>query len=193
MTTTLPRRPKTRKQRQVNDRQRRRRQRQLQGEIAAALGQIVRASIEAALQGEVTLLLGRPKNARRDRTDPTVVRALEFEHLVPYGRLWFDLEERARELAGLGVSLRDSVEVLAWLNRHQRREHGQAVLTAAGAVYQGTDEPQMRQRLVDFRVTWGASEPKAVATLERDFDRTIAYLPVQEEARRRGELWKTEC
>jgi len=58
---------------------------------------------------------------------------------------------------------------------------------------QGTDEPQMRQRLVDFRVTWGASEPKAVATLERDFDRTIAYLPVQEEARRRGELWKTEC
>jgi hypothetical protein len=155
LTTTLPRRPKTRKQRQVNDRQRRQRQRQLQGEIAAALGQIVRASIEGALQAEVTTLVGRPKNARRDRTDPTVVRALEFEHLVPYGRLWFDLEERARELAGLGVSLRDSVEVLAWLNRHQRREHGQAVLTAAAAVYQGTDEPQMRQRLGDFRVTWG--------------------------------------
>jgi len=82
----------------------------------------------------VTTLVGRPKHARRDRTDPTVVRALEFEHLVPYGRLWFDLEERARELAGLGVSLRDSVEILAWLNRHQRREHGQAVLTDAVAV-----------------------------------------------------------
>jgi Transposase, Mutator family len=404
LTTTLSRRPKTRKQRQVNDRQRRRRQRQLQSTIDAALGRIVRANIEAALQGEVTLLLGRPKNARRDRTDPTVVRArcnkcgtelrrqfsragfyprsiltfttwsplavprvscvcggmvdVEFEHLVPYGRLWFDLEERARELAGLCVSLRDSVAVLAWLNRqplgiatinrrvnetarlaesfhraalgripavvmldglwvkilqptgeeftdrqgrrrqrhrrrafpilvafgidpvsgerwildwergqeedavswtkllerleerglraetgfqlfvhdgsagleaafaavdfgpgvahqrcifhklqnvrrdiqgtpamdrHQRREHGKAVLTDAAAVYQGTDDPQMRQRLVDFRVKWGASEPKAVATLERDFDRTIAYLPVQEEARRRGELWKTEC
>ena len=34
----------------------------------------------------------------------------------PYGRIWFDVEERARELAGLCVSLRDSVEVLAWRN-----------------------------------------------------------------------------
>ena len=40
----------------------------------------------------------------------------EFVHLVPYGRLWFDLEEIARELAGLCVSLRDGVEVLAWRN-----------------------------------------------------------------------------
>lgn len=28
----------------------------------------------------------------------------EFVHLVPYGRLWFDVEERARELAGLCLS-----------------------------------------------------------------------------------------
>ena len=40
----------------------------------------------------------------------------EFEHLEPYNRLWLDLEERARQLAGLCVSLRDSVEVLAWAN-----------------------------------------------------------------------------
>jgi transposase-like protein len=40
----------------------------------------------------------------------------EFVHLEPYGRFWFDLEERARELAGLCVSLRDSVEVLSWRN-----------------------------------------------------------------------------
>lgn len=39
-------------------------------------------------------------------------------YLEPYGRLWFDLEVRARELAGLCLSLRDSVEVLAWRN-HQ--------------------------------------------------------------------------
>jgi hypothetical protein len=43
---------------------------------------------------------------------------VDFEsvHLEPYGRVWFDLEERARELAGLCVSLRDSVEVLSWQN-----------------------------------------------------------------------------
>jgi hypothetical protein len=163
MSTTLPRRPKTRKQHQINESQRRRRQRQLQAAIDRTLGEIVRGSFEAALQGEITELFGRPKNARRNRTDPTVVRArcnkcgtqlrrqfsragtyprsiltfaagsslavprvscdcagmvdLEFEHLEPYGRLWFDLEERARELAGLCVSLRDSVEVLSWVNR----------------------------------------------------------------------------
>ena len=44
----------------------------------------------------------------------------EFWHLEPYNRFWFDaslrsaqvLEERGRELAGLCVSLRDSVESL---------------------------------------------------------------------------------
>jgi hypothetical protein len=43
---------------------------------------------------------------------------VDFEsvHLEPYGRVWFDLEARARELAGLCVSLRDSVEVLSWRN-----------------------------------------------------------------------------
>ncbi len=40
----------------------------------------------------------------------------EFEHLAPYGRLWFDMGERARELAAMGVSLRDSVRVLSWQN-----------------------------------------------------------------------------
>jgi hypothetical protein len=38
----------------------------------------------------------------------------EFVHLAPYGRLWFDIEERARELAAMCVSLRDGVEVLSW-------------------------------------------------------------------------------
>ena len=41
---------------------------------------------------------------------------LEFVHLVPYGRRWFDVEERARELAALCVSLRDAAQVLAWRN-----------------------------------------------------------------------------
>lgn len=40
----------------------------------------------------------------------------EFLHLVPYGRLWFDLEERARELAAMCVSLRDGVQLLSWQN-----------------------------------------------------------------------------
>jgi transposase-like protein len=38
---------------------------------------------------------------------------LRFTLFAPYERVWFDLRERARQLAGLCLSLRDSVEVLA--------------------------------------------------------------------------------
>jgi hypothetical protein len=39
---------------------------------------------------------------------------LTAAYLEPSGRIWFDLEERARELAGLCPSLHDAAEVLAW-------------------------------------------------------------------------------
>ena len=282
----------------------------------------------------------------------------EFVHLVPYGRLWFDLEERARELAALGVSLRDGVRVLSWQNgqpvciatlnglgnkaaelakafhgrrleripavvmldgvwlkvleptgekyvdkkgrqrdrlkkrkfpllvaygldpatgerwvldwekgreedleswrkllmrlqarglsaagglqlfvhdgstglgkalaqlffgdgvEHQRcvfhklqnvkrdvvGEEGMSakgrsqrrreVLREAAWVYRGRDEGEIRRRLEEFRAQWQGREPKAVETLERDFDQTLVYLKVAEKAKRRGEEWQVEC
>ena len=39
---------------------------------------------------------------------------VEFASVAPYQRAWGDLQERARELAGLGLSLRDARAVLAW-------------------------------------------------------------------------------
>jgi len=282
----------------------------------------------------------------------------ELAHLVPYGRLWFDLEERARELAGLCVSLRDAVEVLAWRNgqpisiatanrlvnqtavlakafhvgrlesvpavvmldgiwlkvleptgeeytdkkgrrrqrlkgrkfpllvaygvdpvsgerwlldwergraedeeswrklldrllerglcaerglalfihdgsaglekafelvyfgagverqrcvfhklrnvrrdvvgeegmsRKERRERRGQVLAEAAEVYRGENEQEIKRRLAGFRAKWGEKEPKAVATLERDFERTLVYLKVRERARRKGQEWKVEC
>jgi transposase-like protein len=41
----------------------------------------------------------------------------ESAYFAPYERVWFDVQERARQLAGLCVSLRDGVEVLAWDNK----------------------------------------------------------------------------
>lgn len=38
---------------------------------------------------------------------------LQFDLFAPYQRIWFDVQERVRQLAGLCISLRDSVEVLA--------------------------------------------------------------------------------
>jgi transposase-like protein len=37
----------------------------------------------------------------------------QFKLFAPYQRVWFDLRERVRQLAGLCLSLRDSIEVLA--------------------------------------------------------------------------------
>ena len=59
--------------------------------------------------------------------------------------------------------------------------------------YQGKDEAEIRGRLAEFRATWAEHEPKAVATLERDFAQTLAYLPVQERARKDGQEWRGEC
>jgi transposase-like protein len=75
-------------------------------------------------------------------------------------------------------------------DRQQRRRE---VLEDAARVYKGEDEAEIRQRLVSFRKKWGESEPAAVATLERDFDRTLVYLRVRERARQRGEEWRLEC
>lgn len=281
---------------------------------------------------------------------------VEFVHLVPYGRRWFDVEERARELAGLCVSVRDGVEVLAWRNGqpvsiatmtrlvqettalvtafraeriarvpavvmldglwvtvleptgeryvdrqgrkrervrrrkvpvlvaygvdpvrgerwlldweqgreedeaswrkllerllarglsaerglelfvhdgsagleqalglvhfgrqverqrcifHKLRNVGRDVVgdaemsrkerqqrradVVAAAVYRGKDEAEIRQRLAEFRAKWGAREPKATATLERDFDRTLVYLRVRDRAACRGLVYRVEC
>lgn len=52
-----------------------------------------------------------------------------FKLFAPYQRVWFDLQERVRQLAGLCLSLRDSIEVLA-------AENGQplAIATINGLV-----------------------------------------------------------
>jgi transposase-like protein len=400
----IERRAKTRKRRHTDDQARRAQQRRLQREIDEAILGLVSRHFEAALQVEVTELLGRCKGERRDESDVTVVEArcnrcgtqhrarfyragfysrslltldawlridvprvscvcggmvdFEFARLEPYGRIWFELEERARSLAGLCVSLRDSVEVLSWrngqsvsiatlngrvnqvadlavafhqgrfekvpavvmldgvwlkvlmptdegyvdkhgrhrkryklrtypllvaygidptsgrrsildwergegedeaswrrllerlhergldaerglrlfvhdgsagldqafdlvwfgeaverqrcifhklrnvrrdvlgepeMNREQRKKRRQEVLKDATEVYRGKDEREIRRRLVRFRAKWEVTEPKAVATLERDFDRTLAYLKVLSTARREGQEWRVEC
>ena len=71
----------------------------------------------------------------------------------------------------------------------RRRE----VLTDAAEVYRASDEPEIRDRLAAFRAKWREQEPKAVATLERDFDQTLVYLRVIERARAQGQSWRVEA
>jgi transposase-like protein len=90
-------------------------------------------------------------------------------------------------------NVRREVQGMPEMDRSQKREHRRAVLQDATAVYQGQDEAAIHRRLADFRATWGTREPKPVATLEREADHTWVYLRVQEQARQRGEIWKTEA
>lgn len=72
----------------------------------------------------------------------------------------------------------------------ERRARRQEVLAEATRVYRGRDESEIRRRFDAFRAKWAEQEPKAVATLERDFDQTLVYLKLMEKARQKGEQWQ---
>jgi hypothetical protein len=79
------------------------------------------------------------------------------------------------------------------MSRKELRKRRTAVIQDAAEVYKGQDESEARQRLAAFRAKWQAEEPAAVATLERGFARSLAYLGAMARARARGEVWKREC
>ena len=79
------------------------------------------------------------------------------------------------------------------MNRKERQKRRSKVLADATEMYRGKDEAEIKRRLESFRKKWAEKEPKAVATLERDFDRTLVYLKVLEKARRRGVEYRIEC
>jgi transposase-like protein len=50
-------------------------------------------------------------------------------------------------------------------------------------------EPQAWQRYHAFCKKWQDSQPKAVTTLQRDFERTLTFFQVRSVAQERGEEW----
>jgi hypothetical protein len=79
------------------------------------------------------------------------------------------------------------------MGRKERSWRRKELLSDAARVYRGRDEAEIHQRLEGFRAKWQDKESKAVETLLRDFESTLAYLDVQESARRRGEDYRVEC
>lgn len=69
--------------------------------------------------------------------------------------------------------------------RKQRRE----VVKEAAAIYRGEDQAEILRRRDEFVAKWQEVEPEAVASLLRDFDKTIVYLDLLAEAKARGETW----
>ena len=56
-----------------------------------------------------------------------------------------------------------------------KKEVRDQLLEEARTIYQAESAAQARQRLASVSDTWRQHPPKAVVTLERDFEQTIAY------------------
>ena len=108
--------------------------------------------------------------------------------------VWFGQGvERQRCVFHKLLNLRRDVAGEEGMSREERKARRQEVLSEAAEIYRGKDEPEIRRRLEAFSAKWRGKEPKAVSTLERDFDQTLVYLRVLERARAHGQDWRVEC
>lgn len=65
----------------------------------------------------------------------------------------------------------------------EQQQEKQQFLEQARAIYQAASAEQAKERLAACVQTWRARAPESVATLERDFEQTIAYYRLPEVAR----------
>lgn len=111
-----------------------------------------------------------------------------------FGLVWFgEGVERQRCVFHKLLNVRRDVVGDEGMSRQERQQRRREVVADAAAVYRGEDEAEIRRRLAAFRAKWADKEPKAVATLERDFEQTLVYLKVLERARAQGQEWRVEC
>jgi len=75
------------------------------------------------------------------------------------------------------------------MNRVQTRRLKQRILREASAIWKAKQQDTARRRLARFSLRWEESQPKVVATAQRDFEDTIAFYKVLEEAKNRGQDW----
>ena len=109
--------------------------------------------------------------------------ALETVHLGP-GLL------RQRCVFHVLRNIRDAVRGEPGMDRAAKRARRQDVLADAAPIWTATDRAEVQRRRLAFRATWQAREPDAVATLERSFGSTLAYLDALAWARERGDTWQ---
>jgi transposase-like protein len=77
----------------------------------------------------------------------------------------------------------------AGLDRQTAKEQRRHFLRSAARIWQAEDEEEARYRYDRFRQQWTVSQPKAVETLGRDFEETLTFYTVQQQAAERGERW----
>jgi transposase-like protein len=78
------------------------------------------------------------------------------------------------------------------MTRDEKRARVLAVLEEASAIYDAPSATEARERAAAFRLHWGEQEPKAVATLERDFEATLTHYALLDEAEATGDAWQPQ-
>ena len=74
-------------------------------------------------------------------------------------------------------------------DRQVRKEYGTEFLRSASRIWQAPDKSEALQVYSAFCKQWQAKQPKALKTLSRDFNATLAFYDAQELAETKGEQW----
>jgi transposase-like protein len=83
-----------------------------------------------------------------------------------------------------------AIEIPTGLDRKAAHEFRQPFIDAVCTIWQAEHEGQARKIHQDLCSQWAKSQPKAVATLQRDFEQTITFYQVRRDAAERGLLWR---
>jgi putative transposase len=75
------------------------------------------------------------------------------------------------------------------LDRQAAHEYCTDFLRSAARIWQAPEETEARRLYTAFCQTWSSKQTKAIQTLIRDFDDTLTFYAVQEQAALRGEHW----
>jgi len=89
-------------------------------------------------------------------------------------------------------NIAQAIHVPAELDRQKAHEYRTQFLRAAARIWQAPDEGDARQRYAAFCETWQTQQTKAIHTLHRNFDDTLTFYTVQEQAAQRGEDWPAQ-
>lgn len=86
-------------------------------------------------------------------------------------------------------NISDALRIPADLNRKEARQFRTQFLRQAACIWQAPDVREARLLYHDFCKQWLPTQPKAIATLSRNFDDTLTFFAVQEQAAERGQIW----
>jgi transposase-like protein len=82
-----------------------------------------------------------------------------------------------------------AIRTPAGMDRETAHTYRTQFLREAGRIWQAVDEHEARQRHAAFCQQWEATQAKAVETLKRDLNETLAFYAVQEKAAEQGHDW----